>query len=413
MELGFRDWMIIVGVLLILAVLVDGFRRMRNERRSNIRMSLNKQFLNSSVASDENSSELPNGGARYVGRPDRSPANHDIVPPLGDGELGYNELNSNECTPLSTESTESTESIEQTAQVVAANNPHLVEQEMVARDIAAREADKLNVTDQNTAHRSHTRSNITDPSITDPSIDDQYIDDQYRDDSGITDPNVVDSSALNLNTADLNTADSNAVCRNPIDLNPADLNPAEQEDGEDYFELEPPPSPRQQTDSLKNTQEKNQREAAAVDVVRATQPEEVIAINVIAKDGPFKGPDLLHILLACDLRFGDMNIFHRHEQANGKGAVQFSVANSVEPGFFDLDGINDFTTPGVCFFMGVPGPSEAIKAFEYMVETAQCLVTNLNGEMLDDSRSAMTNQTLEHCRQRLQDFERRQLAQQA
>ena len=117
----------------------------------------------------------------------------------------------------------------------------------------------------------------------------------------------------------------------------------------------------------------------------------------------------MHILLACDLRFGDMNIFHRHEQSNGKGPVQFSMANSVEPGYFDLDAIDDFSTPGVCFFMSVPGPEDAIKAFECMVETAQCLVSNLNGEMLDESRSAMTNQTLEHCRQRLRDFERRQL----
>ena len=106
-----------------------------------------------------------------------------------------------------------------------------------------------------------------------------------------------------------------------------------------------------------------------------------------------------------------MDIFHRHEQANGAGATQFSMANSVEPGIFNLDDIDNFTTPGVCFFLSVPGPKEPIKAFDYMVETAQCLVTNLNGEMLDDSRSAMTNQTLEHCRQRLREFERRQLAQ--
>ena len=129
----------------------------------------------------------------------------------------------------------------------------------------------------------------------------------------------------------------------------------------------------------------------------------------MAKNDAFKGPDLLHILLACDLRFGDMNIFHRHEQSGGTGAVQFSMANSVEPGIFDLDAIDDFTTTGVCFFMSVPGPKEPIKAFEFMVETAQCLVSNLDGEMRDESRSVMTNQTLEHCRQRLQEFERRQL----
>ena len=59
--------------------------------------------------------------------------------------------------------------------------------------------------------------------------------------------------------------------------------------------------------------------------------------------------------------------------------------------------------------MSVPGPEEPIKAFECMIETAQCLVSNLNGEMLDESRSVMTSQTLEHCRQRLHDFERLQL----
>ncbi len=92
MELGFRDWMIIVGVLLIVAVLVDGYRRMRNERRGNIRMSLNRQFLNSSTAKDDSPSELPNGGARQVGRFESLEVDRDSVPSLGDGELGGNEL---------------------------------------------------------------------------------------------------------------------------------------------------------------------------------------------------------------------------------------------------------------------------------------------------------------------------------
>ena len=68
MELNIRDWMIIFGVLLIIVVLLDGYRRMRNERRGNIRISLNKQFLNSTGADDLTSSELPNGSGRSVER---------------------------------------------------------------------------------------------------------------------------------------------------------------------------------------------------------------------------------------------------------------------------------------------------------------------------------------------------------
>jgi cell division protein ZipA len=68
MELGVRDWMIIVGVLLIFAVLLDGYRRVRNERRGKIKMSLNKQFLNAADEPDElSNSELP-GEPRVVGR---------------------------------------------------------------------------------------------------------------------------------------------------------------------------------------------------------------------------------------------------------------------------------------------------------------------------------------------------------
>jgi cell division protein ZipA len=44
-----------------------------------------------------------------------------------------------------------------------------------------------------------------------------------------------------------------------------------------------------------------------------------------------------------------------------------------------------------------------------MVETAQVLVKHLEGELRDDAHSALTRQTLEHCRQRIRDFERRQL----
>jgi cell division protein ZipA len=44
-----------------------------------------------------------------------------------------------------------------------------------------------------------------------------------------------------------------------------------------------------------------------------------------------------------------------------------------------------------------------------MVETAQVLVRHLHAEMRDDAQSVMTAQTIEHCRQRIRDFERKQL----
>ena len=105
-----------------------------------------------------------------------------------------------------------------------------------------------------------------------------------------------------------------------------------------------------------------------------------------------------------------MSFFHRHEFEAGRGAIQFSVANMMQPGVFDIDNMSDFNTPGLVFFLTLPGPEDMMKAFDYMLETAQAVARNLGGDVLDESRSVLTKQTLEHSRQLIRDLERRMLA---
>ncbi|TWC30349.1 cell division protein ZipA [Pseudomonas sp. SJZ079] len=138
--------------------------------------------------------------------------------------------------------------------------------------------------------------------------------------------------------------------------------------------------------------------------------EEVLVINVIAREGDgFKGPALLQNILESGLRFGEMDIFHRHESMAGNGEVLFSMANALKPGTFDLDDIDGFSTRAVSFFLGLPGPRHPKQAFDVMVAAARKLAHELNGELKDDQRSVMTAQTIEHYRQRIVEFERRQL----
>jgi len=138
--------------------------------------------------------------------------------------------------------------------------------------------------------------------------------------------------------------------------------------------------------------------------------EEVLVINVIARDPHgFRGPALLQNILESGLRFGEMDIFHRHESMAGNGEVLFSMANAVKPGTFDLDDIDHFTTPAVSFFLGLPGPRHPKQAFDVMVAAARKLSQELNGELKDDQRSVLTAQTIEHYRQRIVEFERRQM----
>ncbi len=158
---------------------------------------------------------------------------------------------------------------------------------------------------------------------------------------------------------------------------------------------------------------RNSGAAPASSSVKELPPaEEVLVISVISRDeGGFKGPALLQNILESGLRFGEMDIFHRHESMAGHGEVLFSMANAVKPGVFDLDDIDHFSTRAVSFFLGLPGPRHPKQAFDVMVAAARKLAHELNGELKDDQRSVLTAQTIEHYRQRIVEFERRALTQ--
>lgn len=136
--------------------------------------------------------------------------------------------------------------------------------------------------------------------------------------------------------------------------------------------------------------------------------EQVIAIHVVSREFPFNGEDLLRAVLSYGLRFGDMSIFHRHEQPSGQGKVLFSMAKAVEPGTFDLESMTGEEVPGVSFFLGLPGVN-SIVAYDIMVDTARRLATELQGDVLDEAQQPLTRQLVEHYRERVQEFERRRL----
>lgn len=137
---------------------------------------------------------------------------------------------------------------------------------------------------------------------------------------------------------------------------------------------------------------------------------EVLVINVRAgKNQQLQGSDLLEQVLENGLRYGAMNIFHYHEGEDGEGPVLFSMANMLKPGTFDLQSIDSFTTVGVTFFLTLPVVNDQhMAAYESMLATAKNVAAVLNADLNDDQRSVMTSQTMEHYRERIRDFSRRQ-----
>ena len=53
--------------------------------------------------------------------------------------------------------------------------------------------------------------------------------------------------------------------------------------------------------------------------------------------------------------------------------------------------------------------SDSMQSFDLMADTARAIAETLGGELKDEQRSVMTRQTLEHCKQRIRDFERTRL----
>lgn len=132
----------------------------------------------------------------------------------------------------------------------------------------------------------------------------------------------------------------------------------------------------------------------------------VIVINLMARPGlDFKGENILSAVGHTQLKYGEMNIFHcsGHTESGNMKHI-FSLANIVNPGTFDLNDMTNLTTPGLTLFMQLPGPEEGLKVFEKMLSTAQSLKKDLDGELCDESRSALTYQTISHLKEKIKDY---------
>ena len=131
------------------------------------------------------------------------------------------------------------------------------------------------------------------------------------------------------------------------------------------------------------------------------RPEKFVVIYVLALDEPFAGQGLLEVLLEGGMTFGEMDIFH---QLDDRAAQLFSLASAVEPGTFNLSSIDQFSTPGVTLFMRVHELAAPLQVLDSMLSVANTIAQELNGEVQDETRSVMTPQTIEHCRQSITEF---------
>lgn len=136
--------------------------------------------------------------------------------------------------------------------------------------------------------------------------------------------------------------------------------------------------------------------------------ERIVTLFVVARgDGKFSGSDIAVAAEKAGLEFGDMQIFHRPLDGKPDAGPIFSMANMVKPGNFDMNRIDALQTPGLSFFMTLPGPMTALDAWDAMLPTAQRMAELLGGNVLDEERNALGRQRIAMLRDELRGWDRK------
>ncbi|MCH9644834.1 MAG: cell division protein ZipA C-terminal FtsZ-binding domain-containing protein [Gammaproteobacteria bacterium] len=121
----------------------------------------------------------------------------------------------------------------------------------------------------------------------------------------------------------------------------------------------------------------------------------LIVFYLRAEEGrPYAGYELLQSLLSADLRFGDMDIFHH--------AGGFSLASITPPGTFDMDKMGSFSCTGLSLFLSLESCEDPLTSFQSMLHTADQLVQDLGGKVLDEGQNLLTEEKVLQLYQELQ-----------
>lgn len=140
-----------------------------------------------------------------------------------------------------------------------------------------------------------------------------------------------------------------------------------------------------------------------------TQPvERIVTLHVAARPGEtIHGASLIVAAEKAGLMFGDKGIFHRLVAGRPEAGPIFSMANMVKPGSFDMREIDTLQTPGVTFFMALPGPVPALDGWDALLPTAQRMAELLGANVLDEERSVLGRQRIAHIRDELRAYDRK------
>lgn len=114
---------------------------------------------------------------------------------------------------------------------------------------------------------------------------------------------------------------------------------------------------------------------------------------------PITGRQVLQIAQEYGLKHGTMNMFHRHENEDGRGVRWFSMmAEGKEgPTVFDLNTLLDAQFSSLILFLVTPH-KQPLRGYDSMVSTANLLAQSLHANLTDENRNLLDDEYFVRCR---------------
>lgn len=124
-----------------------------------------------------------------------------------------------------------------------------------------------------------------------------------------------------------------------------------------------------------------------------------VGINVMARDGnSFAGTKIQALAESAGLILGPNGVFYARSD---HGDILFTLDNH-EPMPFVPEQMKTLFTGGITFLLDVPRAGAALRAFDAMLETAGNFTATLDGMLVDDNRSALSDGAIEKIRRQLE-----------
>jgi len=138
--------------------------------------------------------------------------------------------------------------------------------------------------------------------------------------------------------------------------------------------------------------------------------EKLVSVHVVASSGRrFYGNDLKALFEQHGYGNDLKALFEQHGYTFGRMSLYHcaldAIANMIKPGTFTEDKMGSFETLGITLFMRLPVELDSDVAFDFLIGEAKELAEELGGHLRDGSRNPLSEQTIQHMREEVQQYQ--------